>query len=351
MPRVVTVYCICSSITVFAVALLHQHTYTNIMPRTIKAAVVNDFKLAPQYQEIEIPNPLEDQVQIKVIAAGLHQLVKARASGLHYSAGTKLPLIPGVDGVGQLPNGEHTYFMTFDKNSTGSYAEYANVLKDDCLPVPKGADPKVIAALVNPAMSSWLALRSRVQLKKGFSVFILGVTGTSGQLAIQIAKALGASRVVGAGRNQAALNNLLANGLDAAVALSDDPEVNKQAFAREAANVDVVLDYLWGAPAEQAIGAIVSNRANVVQRLDWVQIGNMAGATITFPAGPLRLANFYVSGSGLGSISMADMRTELTELIKKLASGELSTAIDVQNLSDIQKVWTSKSDGRLVFVL
>lgn len=321
------------------------------MPRTIKAAVVTDFNSPPRFQDIDIADPLEDQVQLKVVASGLHQLVKARASGKHYSTGTKLPLIPGVDGVGQLPNGDYVYFLGFDKNSTGSFAEYANILKEDCLPLPKGADPKVVAALVNPAMSSWLALKDRIQVKEGFSVLINGVTGVSGQLAIQIARSLGASRIIGTGRNEAVLKNLLANGLDAAITLSDDQDALKQAIAREAANVDVVLDYLYGPPAELAINTIISNRANAVQRLDWVQIGNMAGPTITLPAGPLRLANFYISGSGLGSISMPDIRRELTELVKKLASGELTAAVDVQQLHDIEKVWNAKSDGRQVFVL
>ncbi|KAI8579880.1 hypothetical protein K450DRAFT_198975 [Umbelopsis ramanniana AG] len=321
------------------------------MPRTVKAAVVNDFKSPPSYQDIEIADPSESQVQIKVLATGLHQLVKSRASGAHYSANITLPLIPGVDGVGELPDGELKYFMTFNPTSTGSFAEYANVAKDDLLPVPRGADPAVVGGLLNPAMSSWLALRNRVELKKGFTVLILGVTGASGQLAVQIARLLGASRIVGAGRNQKALNDLLANGLDAAITLSDDQTENEKAFAQEAANIDVVLDYLYGPVAEIAMRAIISQREVSSHRLDWVQIGSMAGQSISLPANALRAANFYISGSGLGSISMADFRTELTELIKHLASGKLTGSVDPQSLKDVATAWTAKSDGRQVFVL
>ncbi|KAH8552938.1 putative zinc-containing alcohol dehydrogenase [Umbelopsis sp. PMI_123] len=321
------------------------------MPRTVKAGVITEFNTPPKFQDIEIPDPSEHQTQIKVLATGLHQLVKGRASGAHYSSNVKLPLIPGVDGVGVLPNGELKYFMSFNPTSTGTFAEYANVANEDLLPVPKGADPAVIAALVNPTMSSWLALRNRVELKKGFTVLILGVTGVSGQLAVQISRLLGASRIVGAGRNQKALDNLLANGMDAAITLSDDNDVNVKSFAREAADVDIVLDYLYGPIAEVAMNAILGSRTDVAHRLDWIQIGSMAGTSISLPANTIRSADLRILGSGLGSNSWADMRRELVELIKELAAGRLTGAIDPKKLEDVTTVWSSKSDGRHVFVL
>src|SRR2546430_11594535 len=58
------------------------------------------------------------------------------------------------------------------------------------------------AALPNPALSAWLSLIWRAQLQPGETVLILGATGVAGQLAVQIAKHLGAERVVAAGRNR-----------------------------------------------------------------------------------------------------------------------------------------------------
>lgn len=322
------------------------------MSRTVKAALVTEFGKSPVYSDFNLPAPPETHTQVKVQAAGLHQLVKSRASGAHYSASSNLPMVPGVDGVGELPNGEKVYIMAFDKDSTGTMAQYANISKLDCLPIPSGGDANTIAALMNPAMSSWLALRTRASLKPDATVLIMGVTGISGQLAVQIAKSLGASRVIGAGRNQQALNSLLSKGLDVAITLSDDTEKIKHEIAKEAANVDVVLDYLWGPSAELAINSIIAARADKAQRLDWVQIGQMAGATINFPASVLRLANFYVSGSGLGSVSPPEFRSELGELVKKLASGDFVAEIDANDLSDVERVWTSKTDkGRPVFVI
>ena len=45
---------------------------------------------------------------------------------------------------------------------------------------------------MNPAMSSWVALRRRVQLTPGQSVLVLGATGNAGTMAVQVARRLGA---------------------------------------------------------------------------------------------------------------------------------------------------------------
>src|SRR5436190_859346 len=78
--------------------------------------------------------------------------------------------------------------------------------------IPDGVDDVTAAALPNPALSSWLPLVSTAQFKPGETVLVLGATGTAGQLAVQIAKLLGAGRVVGAGRNPKVLSRLPALG-------------------------------------------------------------------------------------------------------------------------------------------
>ncbi|ORX98980.1 zinc-binding dehydrogenase family protein [Basidiobolus meristosporus CBS 931.73] len=319
------------------------------MSRSINAALVHTLGEAPRYAQTLLKGPLEDQVQVKVLATGLHQLVRSRASGKHYSSGGTLPLIPGVDGVGTLPSGEKVYFAAFGPGS-GSFAEYVNVNKKEYIPIPQDADPATIAALVNPAMSSWLALNCRAQLKPGFSVLILGVTGASGKLAIQVARCLGASRIVGLGRNQETLEALRSSGLDATVALTDDINATKASIAKEAANVDIVLDYLWGPPAQYTMEAILAHRTEADQRLDWVQIGNMAGPSMQLPAKLLRSSNFVVSGSGIGSVSLPDMLKEISKLVVELSTGRLTHPVSRHQLSDIEKVWNAKEADRVVFL-
>src|SRR3989441_3420371 len=69
-------------------------------------------------------------------------------------------------------------------------AEHTVVSRAWCLPIPDAVDDVTAAALPNPALSSWLPLVWRVQLKPGETVLILGATGVAGKLAIQIAKHL-----------------------------------------------------------------------------------------------------------------------------------------------------------------
>ena len=91
------------------------------------------------------------------------------------------------------------------------------------------------AGLANPAMSSWAALTVRAKFVAGESVLILGATGLAGQLAVQIAKRLGARRVIAAGRNPAALEKLKALGADAVISLELERAALVAAFRREIA--------------------------------------------------------------------------------------------------------------------
>src|ERR1700761_9495552 len=101
----------------------------------------------------------------------------------------------------------------------GAMADPAVVDLRRSVVLPDGSDPVTIAAAMNPAMSSWLALRRRIDFRPGQSVLVLGATGNAGQLAIQVAKRLGAATVIAAGRNPERLAALPALGADTVVSL------------------------------------------------------------------------------------------------------------------------------------
>ncbi|HEY2448521.1 MAG TPA: hypothetical protein VGI49_06860 [Mycobacterium sp.] len=83
--------------------------------------------------------------------------------------------------------------------------------------LPEGTNPILVAAAVNPVMSSWVALRQRIQFEPGQSVLVLGATGSSGRMAIQVAKHFGAGWVIGVGRDPKRLSELASLGTDATV--------------------------------------------------------------------------------------------------------------------------------------
>ena len=171
-----------------------------------------------------------------MLAVGLHPRVRSGAAGRHYTSTGTLPMIPGVDGVGRLPDGGLVYFAVPD-DVWGSMAEQAVVDPRRTVPLPDDADVAKVAAAMNPAMSAWVALRRRVPLEPGQSVLVLGATGNAGTMAVQVARRLGAGRVVGAGRNPERLAALAAVGADEVVALDDDAEGTAARLAQAAAEV------------------------------------------------------------------------------------------------------------------
>ncbi|NEB79481.1 zinc-binding alcohol dehydrogenase family protein, partial [Streptomyces sp. SID14478] len=127
----------------------------------MRAAVVRSFDAPPRYDTFETPVPRgEYEMLVDVLAAGLHPRVRSGADGSHYSSGGALPMVPGVDAVGRTADGELCYFVATD-DAAGTMAEQAVVDRRRCVPLPPTADPAAVAAAMNPAMSSWLALRLR----------------------------------------------------------------------------------------------------------------------------------------------------------------------------------------------
>ena len=178
--------------------------------------------------------------------------VRSQANGSHYTSTDELPLVPGIDGVGRRSDGSLAYFILPD-TAYGAMAERTVIDVRRSIPLPSGADPLLLAATMNPGMSSWVALQQRIDFQRGQSVLILGATGSAGQLAVQVAKHLGAGAVVAAGRGATRLAAMAGLGADDTIDLAADPEMVAHELAAKAANVDVVLDYLWGRPAESAV--------------------------------------------------------------------------------------------------
>ncbi|MGO9874177.1 MAG: quinone oxidoreductase family protein [Acidimicrobiia bacterium] len=304
------------------------------------AAVVTSFDEPPHYQELDVPaKGNEDQALVDVLAVGLHPRVRTDASGKHYTSTGRLPMIPGVDGVGRMADGRRVYFVA-DDELPGSMAEKALIDVRRAVPVPDNVDVNKIAAAMNPAMSSWVALRRRVPIETGQSVLVLGATGNAGAMAVQVAKRLGAGRVVGAGRDFDRLNALRGVGADDIVQLTDDRDATTAALAGAAAEVDIVIDYLWGKPAEQTIMALLTARSDRSRALNWIQIGAMAGPTLALPSVALRSANLRLQGNGQGAVSTKDYVAELPSLIDEIDSDTLKIAARPVPLRDVESVWT-----------
>ncbi|MGI5324225.1 quinone oxidoreductase family protein [Actinomadura nitritigenes] len=311
----------------------------------MRAAVVRSFGSPPRCEEFPAPAPAgEHEILVDVLAAGMHPRVRSAADGSHYTSSGELPLIPGIDAVGRTPDGGLLYFVAPD-GVLGTMAEQAVADRRRAVALPDGTDPAAVAAAMNPGMSSWVALRRRARFDPGGSVLVLGATGNAGRLAVQIAKRLGAARVVAAGRDPERLEPLKDLGADDVVRL-DGGEAG-----RAAADVDVVLDYLWGPPAQEAMPALLRARTDRSKALAWVQIGSVAGPEIALPSFVLRAANLTVMGSGQGSVTTAGIVAELPSLVEEIASGALAVDAVPVPLDDVEQAWSAPvRPGRRVVV-
>jgi NADPH:quinone reductase-like Zn-dependent oxidoreductase len=318
----------------------------------MKAIVVQSFDAPPRYTSFEDPVPGEGELLVNITAAGLHPIVKALARGTHYGSSGKLPFIPGVDGVGKLADGSRVYFGAAHF-PFGSFAEKSVTSSAFSLPLPNGLDDATVAGIANPGMSSWVALKFRAGFTPGESILILGATGVAGQLSVQIAKRLGARRIIAAGRNPQALEKLKSLGADAIISLDQDRDTLVEAFRREIAEsgVDVILDYLWGPPAEAVLAAISQKGlSHASSRIRFVQIGESAGRAITLPAATLRSSGVELLGSGFGSASMKQIFAALADFFSTAATTPFQTEIKTVPLRDAESLWNTPEQGvRLVF--
>jgi NADPH2:quinone reductase len=318
----------------------------------MNAAVVQAFDAPPRYTTFEAPTPRDGEVLVNVSAAGLHRIVRALASGTHYGSTGELPFIPGIDGVGRLQDGSRVFFAAA-RSPYGSFAEQTVANPAFCLPLPDALDDATAAGISNPAMSSWAALKMRAKLQAGENVLILGATGVSGKLAVQIAKRLGAKRVIAVGRNPQALEESRQLGADAIISLNQERDALISAFRSEwaVAGVGVVLDYLWGEPAERLLEAISQKGLqHAASRIRYIQIGSTAGDTINLPAATLRSSGLELLGSGFGSVSIPDLLKSVGEFFNEAAKNPFQIEIQTVPLRDIEAVWNKpEHEARLVF--
>jgi NADPH:quinone reductase-like Zn-dependent oxidoreductase len=305
----------------------------------MNAAVVTSFDKPPHYQKFQIPTGEgPDESLVEVLAVGLHPRVRGGARGVHYTSTGSLPMIPGVDAVARRQDGALIYFSA-DDEKLGTMSDWALADRRRSIQLPPDADVAKIAAAVNPAMSSWVALRRRVDFEPGQSVLVLGATGNAGSMAVQIAKLMGAGHVVGAGRDPERLAALTAAGADTLVQLTSDQAVTSAALAEAAADVDVVIDYLWSATAKLAMEAIVAARRDRSAPLDWVQIGALTGPTLDLPSAWLRGSALRIQGSGQGSVSLRTYLGELPALAAAIDAGRIAVEARTAPLSEVESIW------------
>ena len=322
----------------------------------MKAAVIYKKGELPKYAEFADPIVQnENQVLIAVKAVAITNLDKGKASGKHYSSeeNNQNGFVIGSDGVGLLQDGTRVYA----RGINGTIAEKAIIDKNIAVPLPDGISDAVAASLPNAVAGSAMALKFRAGIQAGETVLINGATGFTGQMAIQIAKHYGAKKIIVTGRNEKTLQSLLLLGADEIISLKQDDEaiITQLKAIHNNTPIDIVLDYLWGHPAELILTALKGN-GSFTNKIRYVTIGGMAGDNIQLSSGILRSVNLQLSGSGLGSWGKDEVKLLFSEILPEMfllaAQNQLKVNIETVSLFDIEKAWNIEvTDGKRLVVI
>ncbi|WP_420993142.1 quinone oxidoreductase family protein [Cupriavidus sp. 30B13] len=317
----------------------------------MKAAVVTEAGQSPVYDDFPSPAAQGGHHLVEVTASALSRVTRAKAAGAHYSSPDALPFVAGIDGTGRLEDGRRVYFFG-PQAPFGAMAQRSLVRAAHCIALPDALDDVTAAAIAIPGMSSWAALTERARFVRGETVLVNGATGASGRLAVQIAKYLGAGKIIATGRNAAALDMLGHLGADVAISLEQDEDSLSQAFAAHfRAGVDIVLDYLWGASARSLLLAAAKASAEAYP-VRFVQIGSVGGADIELPGAVLRAAAITLTGSGIGSIALPRLLHAVKEVLDASMPAGLRIATEAVPLAELSRHWENvDSPVRTVFTL
>lgn len=317
----------------------------------MKAAVVTQKGVKPVYADFADPVAAPGYALIDVEASALSHVTRGRASGAHYSASSVFPFVAGVDGVGRREDGSRAYFFA-PEAPFGGLAQRTRVAEANCVALPEALDPHVAAAIAIPGMSSWAALTERAHFQPGETVLVNGATGASGFLAVQIAKHMGAAKVIATGRHAPTLAALEAAGADVVISLDQDADSLANALTTHLRNgVDVVLDYLWGKSA-QTLLATAAKALPDAYPLRFVQIGSISGTQIDLPGAVLRASAITLMGSGIGSVSMPRLLDAIRSVLHAALPAKLHVEIRGVPLADIAAHWDANDTrARTVFTM
>ncbi len=315
----------------------------------MKAAVLSGPDAVPQYTDFAEPVPGKNEQLMTLVAAGLHPVTRAMATGRHYGNEAAWPLIPGIDAVARASDGALAY-VGWIAPPYGTFAE--RMVTRMGLQLPSGADPVAIAGGLNPGLSSWLPLSDRAADGPLGTVLVLGATGVAGTIAVQNALALGAEHVIAAGRDPEVLA-ALAGDRRTTLALSGDADADAAALRAAFAETrpSTVLDYVWGAPAEAAFAALSRTGVETDDHpVTYIELGQAAGPSAALPAELLRSTAITVRGGGAGSSDMGRVMAALPVFMGRIADGTVAVPVIAYPLSDVAAAWRDATPGRRIVV-
>ncbi len=272
--------------------------------------------------ELAVPEPGPGELLIRVARAGLN-FGDTHQRRNQYIAKHTLPVVLGgeVAGVveraaGEFAEGERVIALL----RTGGYAEYAVAPAARAFRIPEGVSDDYALALLIQGLTAWHLWRTSAHLAKGESVVVHSAAGGVGSLLTQLAKSMGAGRVIATAGSEQRRAEALELGADVAVDPSTDDGAltDRLIAANDGQPVDVVLDAAGGAVFAQSLAALAP-----FGRI--VAYGNSTREKVPVTNGELLKQSRAVVGFWL--MHMLDRRDmleqPLADLFARAARGEL----------------------------
>ena len=268
----------------------------------------------------ELPDPVpgDGQLLIAVDRAGVNYADTHQAED-SYLAPSQLPLVPGAEVVGRTADGRRVVALV----DGGGYAERAVAPESLAFDVPDDVGDAAALSLVLQGATAWVLLHRSTHLEAGESVVVHAAAGGVGTIAVQLARALGAGRIIASASSPEKRQLALDLGADVAV---DAGAEDMTAAIREAnggRKVDVVLEMTGGRVTDQSLAALAP----------FGRMGFFGMASRQAPGrvdlGQLMARSQTVAGMWLAHAFRrpAIMQAAMTDLLALVAKGDLTPVL------------------------
>jgi NADPH:quinone reductase len=337
----------------------------------VRAAVVEAIGRPPEAAEVPEPQRRPGEALVRIRAAALNPVELHIWNGHFFDGPPRPPYVIGLEGVGVVEQGERlapgtrvrVEFVHPGYGRDGAVAEYAVAPEEpdasdrasqaSVAAIDDELDDTAAAALGVPVFTALMCLeraqRAGASLD-GAHVLVTGATGAVGLVAVQLAKLMGAARVVAAGRSHARLERALSLGADATVELGDGlaAEQLRARFSDAAAGrLDVALDPMWGPPARAAIDALTQDGV-------YVSFGQAASPVAELSGIPMRNRRVTMVGHSGAWATPPERQAALARAHKLARHAGTQLVLDTEELAldEIGDAWErlSRSAGRRLVV-
>jgi NADPH2:quinone reductase len=205
-----------------------------------------------QVVDLPVPEPAPGEVLIRVNRAGIN-FADTHQRHNEYVAKAQLPLVPGSEVAGTREDtGERVIALT----GTGGYAEYASAPADRVWPIPDGVDDDTAVALLVQGLTAWHLHRTAAQLRAGESVVVHSAAGGTGSLILQLAKPMGAGRVIASASSDQKRTLARELGADAVVDSAPEGLGERLRAANGGEPVDVVYEMAGGQSFDESFATL-----------------------------------------------------------------------------------------------